>query len=133
MVEMPLKTIKVNDTGDRQYIGLAEEGGGRSLTIVIGYNEVQAIKRGVNGIKADRPLTHDLLSAILEATECRLERVDITELRDGTFFALVRILKPDGSVAEIDARPSDAIAVATMQSAPIFVAEAVLDEADPVI
>jgi bifunctional DNase/RNase len=129
MIEMRLKTIKINDTGDRQYIGLSEVNGERSLTIVIGYNEVQAIKRGVNEIKPERPLTHDLCNSILAATECKLERVDITELRDGTFYALIRLERPDGGVVEIDARPSDAIALASAQSTPIFVGEEVLKEA----
>ena len=129
MIEMQLKTIKINDTGDRQYIGLGEVDGDRILTIVIGYQEVQAIKRGVNGTKLERPLTHDFVNNMLEATECKLQRVDITELRDGTFYALVRIERPDGTVAEIDARPSDAIALASMQHAPIFVADEVLFEA----
>lgn len=129
MVEMQLKTIKINDTGDRQYIGLAEVDGDRLLTIVIGYHEVQAIKRGVNGTKLERPLTHDFLNAFIEATGSQLDRVDITELRDGTFYALVRIVRADGSIAEIDGRPSDAIALASMQHAPIYVAEEVLQEA----
>ena len=129
MIEMRLKTIKINDTGDRQYIGLSEVEGDRNLTIVIGYHEVQAIKRGVNDIKADRPLTHDLCNSILAATECKLERVDITELRDGTFYALVRLQRPDGAAVEIDARPSDAIALASAPSAPIFVEDDVLREA----
>lgn len=129
MIEMRLKTIKINDTGDRQYIGLAEVGGERNLTIVIGYNEVQAIKRGINDIRPERPLTHDLCNSLLEATGCTLERVNITELREGTFYALVRLLRPDGTIAEIDARPSDAIALASAQNAKIFVDESVLEEA----
>ncbi len=74
-------------------------------------------------------MTHDLTSAIIGATGCRLERVEVTELRDGTFYAMVRLRKSDGEVAEIDARPSDAIALASALGAPIFVAEDVLAEA----
>ncbi len=129
MVEMTLRTIKINDTGDRQYITLAAVEGPQQLTIVIGYLEVQAIKRGIDDIKAERPLTHDLLDALISASECKLERVSITELRDGTFYALIRLLRPTGEVVEIDARPSDAIAIAAMRKAPIFVAEDVLAEA----
>ncbi len=129
MIEMQLKTIKINDTGDRQYIGLSEVEGERLLTIVIGYQEVQAIKRGVNGTKLERPLTHDFVNAMLEATDCKLSRVDITELRDGTFYAMVRLERPDGTVAEIDARPSEAIALASIQHAQICVHEDVLFEA----
>ncbi len=129
MIEMKLKSIKINDTGDRQYIGLIEKDGTRALTIVIGYLEVQAISRSVNDVKLERPMTHDLTSAIIGATGCTLERVEVTELREGTFFAMVRLLKSNGEIAEIDARPSDAIALASAHGAPIFVAEEVLSEA----
>jgi bifunctional DNase/RNase len=126
---MRLKTLKINDTGDRQYIGLAEVDGSRSLTIVIGYNEVQAIDRFVKKVRAPRPLTHDLVASLVEATGCKVERVDVTELREGTFYALIRLQRPDGTVAEVDARPSDAIALAASVDAPIYVAEDVLEEA----
>ncbi len=129
MIEMRLKSIKINDTGDRQYIGLAEVEGERLLTIVIGYSEVQAIDRFVKEIPAARPLTHDLVANIVKATGCTVDRVMVTELRGGTFYALIRLLKPDGSIAEVDARPSDAIALASAVGASIFVAEEVLDEA----
>lgn len=128
MVEMQLRSIKISDTADRQYIHLAEVGGPRRLPIVIGYQEAQAIDRFVKQKTFQRPLTHDLLAATIEATGSAVERVDITELRDGTYYAMIRLARLDGSVAEIDARPSDAIALATATKAPIFVAEAVLDE-----
>jgi bifunctional DNase/RNase len=129
VVEMRLKSIKINDTGDRQYIGLAEVGGARTLTIVIGYSEVQAIDRFVKEIRPQRPLTHDLVTNIVQATGCTVERIEVTELRGGTFYALIRLQRPDGTVAEVDARPSDAIALAAANQAPIFVAEDVLNEA----
>jgi hypothetical protein len=129
VVEMRLKSIKINDTGDRQYISLAELEGPRTLTIVIGYSEVQAIDRFVKEERTPRPLTHDLVSNIVQATGCTVDRVEVTELRSGTFYALIRLLRPDGSVAEVDARPSDAIALAASEKARIFVAEDVLEEA----
>ena len=101
----------------------------RTLTIVIGYNEVQAIDRFVKEQNPPRPLTHDLVSNLIVASGCKVERVDITELRNGTFYAMIRLERPDGSVAEVDARPSDAVALATSLKAPIFVAEDVLREA----
>ncbi|MGE0192415.1 MAG: bifunctional nuclease family protein [Planctomycetota bacterium] len=128
MVEMRLRSIKINDTGDRQYVNLAEVGGNRRLPIVIGYQEAQAIDRFVKEKTFQRPLTHDLLVAMVEATGSKVERVDITELRDGTYYAMIRLARLDGSASEIDARPSDAIALATAAKAPIFVAEAVLEE-----
>lgn len=129
MPEMRLKSIKINDTGDRQFIGLAEVDGARSLTIVIGYPEVQAIDRFIKGVRPPRPMTHDLMRNLLEALECTVERVEVTELRGGTFYAMVRVQRPDGTVAEVDARPSDAIALASALEARIFVADEVLDEA----
>lgn len=129
MIEMRLKSIKINDTGDRQYIGLAEVAGSRNLTIVIGYSEVQAIDRFVKDVRPPRPLTHDLVSSLVQATGCKLDRVEVTELRGGTFYAIIRLLRPDGKTADVDARPSDAIALAAALQAPIYVAEDVLNEA----
>ena len=132
MVEMRLQSLKINDTGDRQYIALTEVGGSRELTIVIGYSEVQAIDRFVKDVRPPRPMTHELVSNLIEASGCRVERVDITELRGGTFFAMIRLERPDGTLAEVDARPSDAIALATALKAPIYVEDEVLREASTV-
>lgn len=129
MIEMRLHSIKINDTGDRQYISLAEVEGPRTLTIVIGYQEVQAIDRFVKDLRTPRPLTHDLVRNLVEATGCQVQRVDVTELRGGTFYAMIRLLRPDGTIAEVDARPSDAIALATSLKAAIYVDEGVLEEA----
>lgn len=129
MVEMRLKSIKVNDVGERQFISLGEVGGPRSLTIVIGHAEAQAIDRFVKDVQMPRPMTHDLARHLIEAAGCTIERVDVTELRGGTFYAMIRLQRPDVQVAEVDARPSDAIALATALGAPIFVAESVLEEA----
>ncbi len=129
MVEMRLKSIKINDTGDRQYVGLAEVDGVRTLTIVIGYGEIQAIDRFVKEMQPPRPLTHDLVVNILKETGCAVERIDVTELRGGTFYAVLRLRTADGRLVEVDARPSDAIAVASALDVRIFVAEDVLNEA----
>ncbi len=129
MIEMRLQEIKINDTGDRQYITLGEQDGVRSLTIVIGYSEVQAIDRFVKSQRPPRPLTHDLVANLLEASGCQVERIEITELRGGTYFAMIRLTRADCTLAEVDARPSDAIALATALARPIFVAEDVIEEA----
>lgn len=129
MIRMRLQTIKINDTGDRQFIGLKSVDDDRTLTIMIGYQEAKAIDRFVKEKRAQRPLTHDLASNLIEASGCRIERVDITELRGGTFYAMIRLERPDGSLAEVDARPSDAVALATALDAPIFVAEDVVASA----
>jgi bifunctional DNase/RNase len=129
VVEMELRSIKISDTGDRQYIGLHEKEGTRTLTIVIGYGEVQAIHRFVQGEKPPRPMTHDLMVGILSASGAELDRVDVTELRDGTFYAVLRVKRTDGTIHDVDARPSDAIALATALRRPVFVAEQVLTDA----
>lgn len=132
MARVQLRSITINDTGDRQYINLAEVDGERALPIVIGYPEAQAIDRFVKGERLQRPMTHDLLRNLIEACGCTIEHVEITELRDSTFYAMIRLNRPDGSAAEVDARPSDAIALATAADAPIFVADDVFDEASSI-
>jgi bifunctional DNase/RNase len=126
---MELRSIQISDTGDRQYIGLHEKGGTRTLTIVIGYGEVQAIHRFIHGEKPPRPMTHDLLVGTLLAAGATLDRVDVTTLREGTFYAVLRVRRADGTVHDVDARPSDAIALATAMKRPLFVAEQVLADA----
>lgn len=129
MVEMELRSIKINDTGDRQYINLGEKSGKRTLTIVIGYHEAQAIDRFVKGRSMQRPMTHDLLASLVAAAGAEVERVEVTDLRDATFFAEIQIRRQDGSPAVVDARPSDAIALATALERPLFVSEDVLRDA----
>ena len=130
MIEMELRSIKINDTGDRQYISLNEKHGERTLTIVIGYNEAQAIDRFVKGRQMVRPMTHDLLVNLIASCGAEVERVEVTDLREGTFYARIVVRREDGvPVESVDARPSDAIALATAMGRPIFVAEAVLRDA----
>lgn len=126
---MELRSIKINDTGDRQYIALGEKGGERNLTIVIGYQEAQAIDRFVKGRSMQRPMTHDLLASVVEKTGAEVERVEVVDLREGTFYAEIRITRQDGTRIGVDARPSDAIALATALSKPLYVSEDVLRDA----
>jgi len=100
----------------------------RSLPIFIGAAEAQAIAIQINKVKMPRPLTHDLLKNLLDFMECRLMRVDIADLTEGTFYAVLR-LDHDGKEMKMDCRPSDAIALALRYSAPIYVAKVVMDEA----
>jgi len=98
----------------------------RMLPIFIGAAEAQAIALQINNIKMSRPLTHDLFKNTLDFLECRVKKVEICDLKEGTFYAKL-ILEKDGMEMGIDARPSDAIAVALRASAPVFVAESVMD------
>ena len=125
---MLLHRILISETSDQQYIFLKEKGGERTFPIVIGYYEALAIDRYVKETSVPRPLTHDLLVKVVEGLGARLERVEVTNLKDSTFYAVLH-LETDGRKVEVDARPSDAIAVATALKARIFVSEKVLEEA----
>lgn len=103
---------------------LKEVNGNRRLPIIIGAFEAQSIALEMEGIKPPRPLTHDLMKNILETMGADLSEIVISELRDGTFYARLSF-----DSQEIDARPSDAIALAVRFGAPIFVMDKVMDEA----
>ncbi|MFO7869988.1 MAG: bifunctional nuclease family protein [Kiritimatiellia bacterium] len=111
---------------------LRKEGEERVLPIFIGASEAQAIALKMKGVDLPRPLTHDLLKNALDFLECRLHRVEVSDLKDNTFYARL-ILERDGSEMEMDSRPSDAIALALRTSAPIYVAEHVMDRAARVL
>lgn len=103
---------------------LKEVNGNRRLPIIIGAFEAQSIALEMEGIKPPRPLTHDLMKNILESMGADLSEIVISELRDGTFYARLNF-----DSQEVDARPSDAIALAVRFGAPIFVIDKVMDEA----
>ena len=105
---------------------LKEIGGERRLPIIIGSFEAQHIALELEGIKPPRPLTHDLIKNIIEQLGFSISYVYINELRDGTFFAKIKM--DVGSVDEIDSRPSDAIALALKFAVPIYVNEEVMNE-----
>lgn len=105
---------------------LKEVGGERRLPIIIGSFEAQHIALELEGIKPPRPLTHDLLRNIIEQLGFSVNYVYINELRDGTFFAKIKM--DVASLDEIDSRPSDAIALALKFAVPIYVAEEVMNE-----
>jgi bifunctional DNase/RNase len=115
-------------TGGAYAILLKEVDGKRRLPIIIGAFEAQAIALEIEGIKPPRPLTHDLLKQLTDSLGATVVEVVIDELRDNTFYAKI-ILEVSGFSQEIDARPSDAIALAVRAQSPIFVAETVMDSA----
>ena len=103
---------------------LKEVNGNRRLPIIIGAFEAQSIALEMEGIKPPRPLTHDLMKNIIDSMGTDLAEITISELKDGTFYARLSL-----DSQEIDARPSDAIALAVRYGAPIFVADKVMEEA----
>ena len=124
-VEMELCQIIIQETTEQQIIVLKERHGERAFPIVIGIAEALAIDRRLKGIQPERPLTHDLLFNIITEMAGQLERIEINDLRDHTFYARL-IINRDGQEIEIDSRPSDAIALGAANNMPIYVAEHVL-------
>lgn len=100
----------------------------RTLPIFIGGAEAQAIAVRMDNVEIPRPITHDLFKNVLDCVECRLKRVVINDLVEGTFFAVL-VLEHDAVEVEVDARPSDAVALAIRTSSPIFVVRKVMDQA----
>jgi bifunctional DNase/RNase len=127
-VEMEVSKIRIDERRGEQVIVLKEREGNRLLPIIIGISEVTAIKMKISGIQPPRPLTHDLLRDTIAQLGATLERVVISKLEFNTFFAKLLLKARDGTVCEVDARPSDSIAVALRADAPIFVASDVLDQ-----
>jgi uncharacterized protein len=127
-LEMVVESVRVHMRTGRHVLLLKEVGLGRILPVWIGPWEAQAIAMRLQGIGSERPLTHDLFVATLEAVDVRIVRVVISSLADETFHARLELLTGDGS-HEVDARPSDAIALAVRTDCPIYAAAAVLDQA----
>ena len=113
-------------SGGGYAIILKEVNGERRLPIIIGQFEAQAIALELEGIKPPRPLTHDLLKTIIENLGYSIDNITIDELKDSTFYAKIKL--NSSSIDEIDARPSDAIALALKFSAPIYVSTYIMDE-----
>jgi len=128
-VLMTLSRIIISEINDQQVIYLREVDGDRNFPILIGIFEATSIDRRVKNFEAPRPLTHDLIVGAVECLGGELDSVIISELREHTYFARLRV-KKEGEMFEIDARPSDAIAVAvsTQPHLPIYVNEEVLSE-----
>src|SRR5262245_35341119 len=126
-VQMDLKRIIISEVHEQQVILLKEVDGDRSFHIMIGIFEATSIDRRVKGQPSPRPLTHDLVANVIEQMGGELRDIVISELRDHTYYAKLRI-RLDGEMLEVDSRPSDAIALAVTARVPIYVSEDVIDE-----
>jgi bifunctional DNase/RNase len=128
-VPMELSRIIISEINDSQVIYLKEVGGPRQFPILIGIFEATSIDRRVKGYPSPRPLTHDLLVNVVQRLGGELQDIVISELKEHTYYAKLRV-RCQGELIEIDARPSDAIAVAVtcQPMLPIYVNEEVLDE-----
>ena len=127
-IQMELRRIIISEMDDHQVIVLREVDGERSFPIVIGLFEATSIDRRVRGMIAPRPLTHDLITGVVEQLGGEVQDIIISDLKEHTYFAKLRI-RHEGELIEVDCRPSDAIAVAVTAKVPIFVNEEVLGEA----
>lgn len=128
MIRMSVAHLGVDRSTNSPVVILREVGGERSLPIWIGTSEANAIAMEMQGVKPQRPMTHDLLKHLLAGLGGELKRVHITDLRDDTYFAELQIVRGE-QVLQVDARPSDSIALALRCNAPIFTSETLLDRA----
>lgn len=111
----------------QQHFVLLRDNKGRRVPIWVGQFEAWAIQLSLEGEAPDRPFTHDLIKILLDRLDATVERVIIDDLWNETFYAKIGLTRPSGENVEIDARPSDAIAVALRARAPIYMAESVLE------
>jgi uncharacterized protein len=132
MIEMDLAGVRVELPSNQPIVLLKEREGERYLPIWIGAAEAAAIALSLQGVVTPRPMTHDLMKNILEEMAVQVSEIVITELRDGTFFAVINMQR-NGSAFEISSRPSDAIALAVRLNTPIYASEEVLSEASILI
>lgn len=129
-IEMELVGVRVQLPTNTPILLLRETVGQRRVVpIYIGGPEAHAIDLALSGTPMARPMTHDLFSEVLDSLGSVLERVVVTELRGGTFYAELYIRDASGGVQTISARPSDAVALAVRTGSPIYAEEALIDEA----
>ena len=129
MIEVELIGVSVEVASNTPIVVLQEmSGAARSLSIFIGGPEATAIAFALEGVKAPRPLTHDLFKNVLDAIDVDIEHVVVSELRDATFYAELHLTNGDESWV-VSARPSDALALAARVDCPIYVNDQVMNEA----
>jgi bifunctional DNase/RNase len=125
-VQMELHKIIISDMAESQIIVLREVDGERSFPIVIEPSQAKAIDHRLTGDTSTRPMTHDLLATIITEMGGSIDRIEINDLMNHTFYARIHI-RQNGKTLDIDSRPSDAIALGVAGNVPIFVAEKVLN------
>lgn len=130
-IEMTIKGLMVDPITNMPIIILRDEEGQRVLPIWVGVFEANAIALQIENVTTPRPMTHDLLRNVITDLKAEIQKIVVSDLRENTFYALIYILV-HGEVMAIDARPSDAIALALRARAPIFVEDSVIDHAKTV-
>src|SRR5712692_9412783 len=130
-IEMTIKGLMVDPITNSPIVILRDKEGQRVLPIWMGIFEANAIALQIENISTPRPMTHDLLRNVIEDLKASVQKVVVCDLQDNTFYALIYV-SLGGETVAIDARPSDAIALALRTRAPIFVEETVIDHAKTV-
>lgn len=132
MIQVRIASLAVDPRSNQPVILLRpledEPGISRLLPIWIGHPEATAILLAIEGVETPRPMTHDLLAQVVDALDTYVERIEITRVDEGTFYAGI-VLRSEERSRIVDARPSDSIALAVRTGSPIYVAEDVLDSA----
>lgn len=131
LVPMSIKGLMLDPVSNSPIVVLKDENEKFFLPIWVGIFEANAIALQLESVTTPRPMTHDLLKNMIGELDARVTRVVINDLRDSTFFAQIRLVAGERTL-ELDARPSDAIALALRTEAPIFVAQTVLDQAQTI-
>lgn len=131
LVPMSIKGLMLDPVSNSPIVVLKDDDDKFFLPIWVGIFEANAIALQLENVNTPRPMTHDLLRNMIAELDARVTRVVINDLRDSTFFAQIRV-STGGRTLELDARPSDAIALALRTEAPIFVAQTVLDQAQTI-
>ena len=127
MVEVIVSRLGLDSGSNSFVVILQEKDGDRILPIWIGRAEAESIAAHLDGVQRERPMTHDLVRSLILALGGELERVNVTRVQDGTFFAELHLIRDHGTQV-VDARPSDSIAIALRLGAPIFASEELLAE-----
>jgi len=127
LIKMTLEGVRIELPSQKPILLLKEENGNRYLPIWIGPFEASAIALEMSNIKTPRPMTHDLIINIINNLKISIDNIEITDIRDNTFYAIINIKNTDKKVVRVDSRPSDAIATAVRSKCDIYVAEHVLE------
>jgi bifunctional DNase/RNase len=127
MVEMTVAQLTVDPFTNMPIVILKDQSGDEAIPIWIGLLEASAIATELEKIALDRPMTHDLMKNIIGESGLKVESVEIHDVRDNTFYACIHLVGPRGKEIEVDARPSDAIALALRTGAKIRVAKKVIE------
>lgn len=131
LVEMKIKGLMMDPVSNTPIVILFDEQGKKILPIWVGVFEANAIALQIEKVETPRPMTHDLLKNVIADLQVRILKIVVTELRDNTYYAAIHLEK-SGQELQIDARPSDAIALALRSDSPIFVNQEVLEKAHTV-